>query len=59
MPFSKTLVSFAAVMTMALHAVQAVPMVPSSSNSFPTPPANAFTLDGQFMPMNERVYSAE
>ncbi|KAF9968184.1 hypothetical protein BGZ73_000212 [Actinomortierella ambigua] len=59
MQFSKTLVSFAVVMTIALHAVQAVPMVPSSSNSFPTPPANAFTPDGQYIPLSERVFSAD
>ncbi|KAF9975250.1 hypothetical protein BGZ73_001186 [Actinomortierella ambigua] len=59
MLFSKTLISVATVLTAALQAVQAAPLTSTSGDTILHPPANAFTPDGQYIPLSERVFSAE
>ncbi|KAG0270254.1 hypothetical protein DFQ27_009046 [Actinomortierella ambigua] len=59
MLFSKTLVSVATILAVTLQTVQAVPSIMGLGDGIPQPPSNAFTPDGQYIPLSERVFSAE
>ncbi|KAF9166193.1 hypothetical protein DFQ26_008515, partial [Actinomortierella ambigua] len=59
MLFSKTLVSVATILAVTLQTVHAVPSIMGLGDGIPQPPSNAFTPDGQYIPLSERVFSAE